>query len=113
MVTSWQVKQRTREPQEKYSLPLPADTVDVAAPGLAPTKDASDTTTWPEGANVASDPDIAGVDASTSGDVNNVGDESGVESCAFVGEDEGDSFLAIVLGCRRSWYVVREFIVTV
>ena len=101
MVTSWQVKQRTKEPQEKYSLPLPAVTVGVAATGLGPTIDASDgttppTTAWPEADKVASDPDMAGVDATTSGDVADVGDESGVESCAFVGEDDGDSFLAII-----------------
>lgn len=76
------------------------------ATGLGPTIDASDGNTpltvgCPEADKVASDPDMAGVDATTaSGDVADVGAESGVESCAFVGEDEGDSFLAIVPGRR-------------
>lgn len=70
------------------------------ATGLVPCVDPSDGTTppttgWPEADKVASDPDMAGAEAIASGDVADIGDESGVESCAFVGEEEGDSFLAI------------------
>ena len=42
-----------------------------------------------------------GGDAST--DVDNTEDESGVGSCALVGEDDGDSFLAIVVFWKWSF----------
>ena len=99
MVTSWQVTQRTIEPQEKYSLPLPAGT-DALAPGLTITKGASDVAappamTWPTADEGASDL-ICAVDAAIPGEGADVGDESGVESCALVGEEDGESFLAII-----------------